>query len=583
MQWIQLAAESDSNLVNLQIALILGLLFITLVAVLVRRIKIPYTVALVIAGLALAFVPSTPLIELDTDQLVTSELILALLVPPLIFEGALYINWKTFRESLIPILLISVLGLLLATLIVGGVVVGMSGLVDSIASSLNLTVVEDLSGLPIIAGIAFGALISATDPVAVIAFFRSLGVDKRLAVLVEGESLLNDGTAIVIFKLALAIGGVTGALGEGSEAGFSLLETAWDFFTVSIGGLTIGLAVSALAYILILRPMDDNLVETTITLPVAFGSYVLAEQLHLSGILAVVAAGIYLGNHIPSSTTPTTKIALYNFWDIISFIVTSLIFLIIGWQIDIRQFLSIQNIILIFSAIVAILVARAIVVYGMSAISKRLGVGIQRSYQHVMFWGGLRGAISLALALSLPANTFGPGVGEQLRLMTFGVVLFTLLVQGTTIEGLIKRLGLAERHPRQVERERYLGRLFAGRSAQEELNRLNEMGIVSGSLWQAMAKAQQTEMKERDQDVRDMLLRHPGMEIELALQVRRSMMQAERTALAEAVRQEIISEEIQQELLEDLDYRLQALDEIESQRTSASPDFVVSTDEEDLA
>jgi CPA1 family monovalent cation:H+ antiporter len=218
------------------------------------------------------------------------------------------------------------------------------------------------------------------------------------------------------------------------------------------------------------------------------------------------------------------------------------------------------------------------VVYGMSAvanfgapiINKILKTTtrmepIPSSYQHVMFWGGLRGAISLALALSLSPNTFGPGIGEQIRLMTFGVVLFTLLVQGTTIERLIKRLGLAHKSQAQIEKERQLGRYFIARAARNELNRLHDMGIVSGSLWQAIQEAQQAEIDERDQAVRDMMHRYPEMGVELALQARRLALQAERTAIQEAASREIISEEIQEELAEELDARLAAVDVIARQ------------------
>ena len=429
------------------------------------------------------------------------------------------------------------------------------------------------------AALAFGALIAATDPVAVIAFFRSLGVDKRLSLLVEGESLFNDGTSIVIFKLALAIGGVTAAASGEAQAGFSLSSIVWNFISVAVGGLVVGLLVGVLADVAIFRNLDDMLVETTITLPVAFGSYILAEHFQLSGILAVVAAGIYLGNRIPVYTTPSTKIALYNFWEMLSYVATSLIFLVIGFQIDVRQFFSIQIMFLVLSAVIAILVARAMVIYGMSAFSRRFGAAIQRKYQHVMFWGGLRGAISLALALSLGVNDFGPGIGEQLRLMTFGVVLFTLIVQGTTIKPLIKRLGLAEKSKRQKERERSLGRFYTSRAAQKELDRLNEMGVVSGSILEAMQEAQRMEIEERDQDVREMLQRHPGLSVDLTLQVRRAMLQAERTALGEAARSEVISEDTLEQMIEELDCRVEALNAIEDQITSPVSRFVVKQDE----
>jgi CPA1 family monovalent cation:H+ antiporter len=580
MNFIPNLAGPISSITQVEIAVIIGLLIITLVAILVRRVNIPYTVALVLAGLALALARSYQIFDFQIpDQAEASELILALFVPLLVFEGALHINWRSFKLDLIPILLLAVAGVLVAMFIVGGVILGINRLLELAAGVFDVGFLGKIQGIPFLAALAFGALIAATDPVAVIAFFRTLGVDKRLSQLMEGESLFNDGTSIVIFKLALAIGGVTAAASGEAQTGFSFSSIVWNFISVAVGGLVVGLLVGVLADVAIYRNLDNMLVETTITLPVAFGSYILAEQFHLSGILAVVAAGIYLGNRIPIYTTPSTKIALYNFWEILSYVATSLIFLVIGFQIDVRQFFSVQIMFLVLSAVIAILVARAMVIYGMSAFSRRLGTAIQRKYQHVMFWGGLRGAISLALALSLGVNDFGPGIGEQLRLMTFGVVLFTLIVQGTTIKPLIKRLGLAEKSRRQNERERSLGRFYTSRAAQKELDRLNEMGVVSGSILEAMQEAQRMELEERDQNVREMLQRHPGLSVDLTLQVRRAMLQAERMALGEAARSDLISVDTFEQMMEELDCRVEALNAIEDQTTSPVFRFVDKQDE----
>jgi CPA1 family monovalent cation:H+ antiporter len=182
-----------------------------------------------------------------------------------------------------------------------------------------------------------------------------------------------------------------------------------------------------------------------------------------------------------------------------------------------------------------------------------------------MFWGGLRGAISLALALSLSPNAFGLGVGNQIRLMTFGIVLFTLLVQGTTIERLIKRLGLASRSEREIEKETYLGRYFAALAAQNELKRLHADGIYPDSLWKVMESTQKLELRKTDQEVQDLLYRYPGMSADLAIQARRSILNAQRTSLEAAVRLEIISEEVQEKMIEEFDSHIAVLDHIAHQ------------------
>jgi len=574
---------SEPTVIQLETAVIFALILITAIALLVNRLRFPYTVALVFGGLLLSLVPTLLPVDIGSgSDFISSELILALFVPPLIFEGALHIEWKRFRSNLGIILLMAVFGVLIGTFIVGGVITSLEGALHSLADILELPALDNLITIPFIAAIAFGALISATDPVAVIAFFRTLGVGKELSILVEGESLLNDGTSIVLFNLTLALSGSTNAAhGAAGPVEFDFFWALGEFGKVSLGGLLVGLVFGKIAE-LILKNIENRLIETTITIPVAFGAYILAERFHLSGILAVVAAGIFLGNAIPIHTSPTTKIVLYNFWEVLSFIVTSLIFLMIGWIIDIRAFISLQNLVLVLAAVLAILVARSLVVYGMSAfnnygltfLSKRLkNVSIEkipRKYQHVMFWGGLRGAISLALVLSLSPNQFGPGVGSQLRLMTFGVVLFTLLVQGTTIERMIKRLGLAAKSMLQIDKERSIGKYYASLAAKEELDRLHQTGIITGSLWRAMEEAQQTELARFDEEMRDLLHCYPELSVELALQARYSILNAERTALGEALRREVISEAVQEEMLEELDARLEVLSLIAEQEGAGS-------------
>ncbi|HSN78121.1 MAG TPA: sodium:proton antiporter, partial [Anaerolineae bacterium] len=411
-------ASPEATLIQQEIVFVLLLLLISAVAIVVRKVRIPYTVALVVAGLGLAILPTEGLVKLpqgfiglpfssDASDEVTSQLILALLVPPLVFEAALRLNLRTLRKEWLPIFLLAVPGVLITALLVGAAV------------SLALEI-------PIALAMVFGALISATDPVAVIAFFRSLGVDKRLSILMEGESLINDGVAVVLFTLAVATAG-------SAAVAPTLLEGVIEFVRVAGGGILVGLATGLVAAQIVSR-LDDRLVETTLSMALAFGSFVAAQSLGVSGILAVLTAGLMIGSLDLQKLTPTTRITLYNFWDLLAFVANSAVFLILGLQIDITGLLGHVGTVVI--AVLAILASRAIVVYGMTWLSSRGHDPIPVRYRHVMFWGGLRGAVSLALALSLT----GPRSGD-LQLMTFGVVLFTLLVQGLTIEPLIKRLG----------------------------------------------------------------------------------------------------------------------------------------------
>ncbi|NTU78013.1 MAG: Na+/H+ antiporter, partial [Chloroflexales bacterium] len=405
------------------------LLVVSLVAIAVRRLRVPYTVALVVVGLVLTFGGSLPF-----D--LTPDLILVLFVPPLVFEAALHLEFGELRRHLRPILLLAIAGVLLTTALVG-------------------TLVTLGTGVALPVGLIFGALIAATDPVVVVALFRVLGAPKPLTVLVEGESLLNDGTAIVVFHVVLAFALSMAAGGtQPPELSVLVVGAVVDFVRVAAGGALIGLALGWLIAQVIAR-LDDYLIETTLTTVLAFGAYLMAERLHLSGVLAVVVAGIVCGSLGLKGMSPTTRIVLFTFWEYAAFIANSLIFLLIGLAINLPDLLA--QIGPIAVAVTAVLVSRALVVYGLTWLSNRRRGRVPLRYQHVQFWGGLRGAISLALALSLPASFADR---DLVLVMTFGVVLFTLLVQGTTMHRLLKHLGLVEREEAELEYERRHGRLM---------------------------------------------------------------------------------------------------------------------------
>ncbi len=539
MEFASLLAE-ESGLIQSEVSLVLLLSLAALVAIVIRRIRIPYTVALVLVGLFLSFFPN----PLQFD--VSSDLILAILVPPLIFEATLQIKWEKLRKDLVPILLLALLGTLLSTIIVGEIV----------------TWVLDV---PLLAALAFGALISATDPVAVIAFFRNLGVSKRLQLLVEGESLFNDGIAIVLFNMAVgfAVAGI-----DPAAEGTSLLSSGLvTFLQVALGGLSVGLILGFFVSYVILKNVDDQLIETTTTLALALGAYVLAETFHVSGILAVVAAGLMVGNIGMQNTSPTTRLTLESFWEFAAFLANSLVFLLIGLEIEISQLWP--NIIPIIVAVLAVLFSRAIVVYGITGTYSyfaKLPQKIPVTYRHVMFWGGLRGAISLALALTLTGEVFGAVFANELRVMTFGVVLFTLLVQGTTIENLIVRLGISGKEEHLVEHERRQAKLFALRAGLHELNRLRVEGILFRDVWQAVSAVYEDDINETKLTIRDHLEAHPEIERDLFIQARADALRAERSAITDAMQSDLISEDVHEEIAREVDEQLAAITVIKENR-----------------
>ena len=504
----------EIDIITIEEITVLLLLIASAVAVLARRLRIPYTVGLVLIGLALSLLSSTAI-------RVSPQIILALLVPPLIFEAAFHLRWDDLRRDFWLILLLAVPGVILTTLFVGGVVAWGTG-------------------LTIQAALVLGALISATDPVAVVALFRRLGVPRRLQVLLEGESLFNDGTAIVMFNMMIAI----------ALAGqFNLVSSVRDFIAVSGGGVLIGIALGVIISQVIAR-IQDPLVETTLTTVLAFGSYLIAETFHVSGVLAVVAAGITNGNAGPSGMSATTRLAVFNFWEYAAFIANSFIFLLIGLTFDLD--VMVANWQAIVWAILAALAARAASIYGFSF----WGREIPRKWKHVLFWGGLRGAITLALALSLPETGPLAPVRSTLLAMAFGVVLFTLLVQGSSTNWLIKKLKLIQRSQYQEEYELRHARYVAGRAAHDYLRRMTQQGLLSEHTWQKLSPLLQKQNEALVDAVREVMVSDPAVEAEELDTARREALRAQRSALRGLLRDGIITEFSYSLLLDEVDSAL---------------------------
>ncbi len=533
--------------INLLVAIVLLLLLVaSAVAVAARHLRIPYTVGLVLIGLAIAFFSPAlftgetgstikQLLDISHNPLIP-EIILGLLVPPLVFEAAYHIRVDDLKQDFWLIALLAIPGVVMTTLLVGALVTWGSSLApDGTRITLKVAMV-------------FGALVAATDPVAVVALFRRIGGPKRLQVLLEGESLFNDGTAIVMFYIMLAVAGV-GGLGGMGQGEVTLLTDVTNFIRVAGGGAIVGIVLGLLSSQVISR-IDDPLVETTLTTVLAFGSYLVAEQLHFSGILAVVAAGIVNGNVYSKGLSPTSRVVVFNFWEYLAFGANSIIFLLIGLAIDLQ--LLIQNWQAIAIAILAVLLSRAVSIYGFSIFGRR----IPGKWKHVLYWGGLRGAITLALALSIPNIGL---VGQQrflLQSMAFGVVLFTLLVQGFTMDGLVKRLKLITRTPMQDEYERRHARFVAGRAAYEYIQRMSQQGLISEYTWQILSTMLEKQNNDLVDAVREVLTSDPTVEAEELDTARRESLRAQRSALSGLIRDGVISDETYAYLVNEIDTAL---------------------------
>ena len=393
-------------------ALIVLLLIASAVAMATKWVPVPYTVALVIVGLAISPFSFRPAVHISPD------LIWLIFLPPLLFEASWNLKLDSLRANLIPILSLAFVGV--------GLSFGIIGLILHYAAGLGWS-----------SSLLFGALISATDPVSVLALFKKLGAPLRLTIIVEAESLFNDGAAAVVFRILLGI--VIGAATFNSKVPLAVSSVAW-FLLATIGGVLVGALIGFAASALTGR-FDDHLLEVTLTTSSAYGTFIVADALYVSPVIAVVVVGIVIGNYgRRRKMSPNTQVAVDSFWEYAAFVANSLVFLLIGLEIPLA--LLLQHWLLILWAILAMTVARAMSVYGLFPIIHRFTERVAGRWQHIIFWGGLRGSLSIALALSLPATV--PGRVELVA-MTFGAVTFSLLLQGLTISPLMNRLRIERR------------------------------------------------------------------------------------------------------------------------------------------
>jgi Na+:H+ antiporter len=390
------------------------LLAASVIAVIATRLRVPYTVALVAGGLLLGahhFAVIENLTGGQRPDWLTPDVILILFLPALLFEGSLRIPLRELRENALAILLLATAGVVGATVVTG-------------------YAMRWATGLPLFVALLFGALVSPTDPISVLALFRDLKVARRLSILVEAESLLNDGTAVVLFSILLA-GTTGGELGIGSGIR--------QFVAAVLGGAATGVVMGYVVSLLLAK-LDEPGISIMLTMIAAYGSYLVAHRLGVSGVVATVASGVMVGNFGLAARTGTrTSVALLSFWEFAAFLINTVVFLLIGMEVHLGALARVWR--LTALAIGAVLLGRILTVYGLTAISNRFAAKIPVSWQHVLVWGGLRGSLCLAMALSL-APSF-PYRTEILE-VTFGVVAFSILVQGLTIKPMLRGLGLAD-------------------------------------------------------------------------------------------------------------------------------------------
>jgi CPA1 family monovalent cation:H+ antiporter len=492
--------------------IVVGVLVVSaFVSLVTQRLKVPYTIGLVLAGLAVSIFWQALITPLSP------EVILVILLPPLLFEAVVRANIRELRRALVPVLILSVPGVILTTLLVGGVL--------ALGSSLPLTY-----------AFVFGALIAPTDPVSILALFRTIGVPKRLMAVFEGESLFNDGTAIVLFKLMLVIA-LTGRVNVGQAVG--------QFLLVAGGGIVVGIAIGVL-FAFILNRIDHYVVETTLTVVLAYGTFLVGELFFgVSGVLAVVAAGLTVSALSKPKLSPTSRIFVTNFWEYVAFLANSFIFLMIGLQTKVG--LLLENIPWIIWSILAVIIARALVVWSLHFFHRGR---IPFQWSAVLFWGGLRGAVSLALALSL---SFNVQYREQIQAMTFGVVLFSLIVQGSTLPRLVKRLGLIDYNQNRLVYERQHAQNVTLHMAARRLEALGEQGLVPRDSVETLLPMIHARIEQAALEEKELFETNPVMRQEALDGAWFETLRAQRGALVDLYQDNIISEEVYLRLASEID------------------------------
>jgi CPA1 family monovalent cation:H+ antiporter len=520
--------------VTVATTLFLLLIVASLVAMLARRLKLPYTVTLVMAGLGLgALEARLPYLDLDAVRL-TPELLFDLFLPALLFEAAFHLSWPKFRANIRAILLLAVPGVAAAIALAGLLAYELEPLAEA--------------AIPLGVAFLFVAMCVATDPVSVVALFKELGVPKRLAVLMEGESLLNDGVAVVAFIVLSASLG----LAEHAEEVTPFWVARFLLWEIVAGvgvGIACGLAVS---YVTTL--VTDHLVEIMLTTIAAFGSYLLAETIHASPVLAVVAAGMATGNvGARYGLTPTNKIAVESFWEYAVFAANSFVFLLIGKEIDLERMFGHWLAILI--AWGALMAARAAVIFGVDRLLSRTAERLPPRWSAVLFWGGLRGSLSMVLALSLPREFEHR---DLLIDLTFGVVLVSILVQGLSMSSLLKWAGAVEGGEKHQDYMLLRGRLRATREALHSLDGARAKGEIHDSTYERLRASLTGREAELEEEL-DTLTPEGAREKELRHTAER-LLEVERKAIQDASEAGLLDEETEKTLLDEITERLLRLE-----------------------
>jgi CPA1 family monovalent cation:H+ antiporter len=500
----------------------------TTVAIAARRLRVPYTVALVVAGLTLGYLHAFEVPHL------TKQLLFTVFLPGLLFEAAFHVEFDEFWRNRMATIALAVPGVVATIAVIALILAPLVGELD-LATAFTWQ-----------HALVFGALIAATDPIAVVGLFKTMGAPRRLRLLIEGESLLNDGTSIVFFTLLL------GVISGGAVSGRAL---ALEFIGIVGGGLLIG-GVMGIAIAQVMKRIDDPMVEITLTTIAAYGTFVAAEHLEYSGVIATVTAGMLCGNYAARvGMSPSTRVAVESFWEYVAFALNSLVFLLIGFEVGVTDLLASWQ--PICAAYLAVTIGRGAVIVAVSALLGRTRERLPPTWSAVLAWGGLRGALSMVLALGLPPSF---PHRDLLVTMTFGVVVLSLLIQGLTMAPLLRRLGVVARREARADYERSRGRLQAANAALGELEHMTRTRAADDAALAAVRETYRAQVDALESHLRELHLERDELREEERQWVRRHLLTVEKEKVLEAFHQGVLGQDAYEHLLADIDARLLALE-----------------------
>lgn len=540
--------NSEMNLVHSSgefdiTTLVILMIIASIVSVVVKRIRIPYTVALVLVGLVLGFLNALEPIIL------TEHIVLFIFLPALLFEASWNLDLRNLKGSITSVSILATIGVALSIAIIG--------------FCLNYFL-----HLPWIISLLFGAVIAPTDPVSVVAVMKKMHLDHRISALVESESLFNDGTSVVFFKLLLALLMSYGLSVPKDAIGLYLSNGLVQFVIVVVGGALLG-AIIGLCFSVITKYFDDHTLELTFTTIVAYGSFLLADSipvpgeiqgLHLSGVVATVAAGLVMGNYgRQTGMSASTRIVISSFWDYAAFFMNSLIFLLIGLEVQISSL--VENWFPILIAICAVLFSRAVSVYFLAACGNLTKLArMPFAWQNVLVMSGLKGALSMALVLSIPRDLIATETRELLILMIFGVVLFTLIPQGLMISFLLKVLNIAEIISPELTKHQFIkAQLRTAKAALSTLFTLQNEGEVMTPVALELRKELEDEIEKCHKELDELHISNEVIILEDKIETKTQLLKQRKALVDDFVLKGSLGHEAAMELRAQYDVELEKL------------------------